>query len=328
MNPRKAAKLAKAEGTEGFEPSGGPKLSKIDGPDFICIGMPKAGTGWLYDQLQYHADFWMPPVKELHYLNKEFPNMGNFARRLDRAKDPKKAARREKKLKEENLLPRRRPRNARDEAFLKESMELADKPRDIERYCALFRYKDGLLSGDITPGYIQLEPEIIEQIAERLPDTKIIFMVRDPVAREWSHLCMLYRSERKHAFDTAELETEDRFREFLRKSMKIQNRVLPTKVFENWKTHAPRMDFRYFLFDDLVARGDEVRREIITYVGGDPDKPSSELGATYNRKASAPKLPFTDTCKSVLVDFFKDELKACATVFGAQARNWPTQYGL
>ena len=39
------------------------------GPDFICIGMQKAGTGWAYDQLQYHPDFWMPPVKEIHYLD-------------------------------------------------------------------------------------------------------------------------------------------------------------------------------------------------------------------------------------------------------------------
>jgi hypothetical protein len=35
-----------------------------DGPDFLCVGVPKAGTGWLFDQLNAHPDFWMPPVKE------------------------------------------------------------------------------------------------------------------------------------------------------------------------------------------------------------------------------------------------------------------------
>src|SRR5207245_8007632 len=39
------------------------------GPDFLCVGAHKGGTTWLYQQLDSHPDFWMPPVKELHYLD-------------------------------------------------------------------------------------------------------------------------------------------------------------------------------------------------------------------------------------------------------------------
>src|SRR5215471_4218872 len=38
-------------------------------PDFLCVGAQKAGTSWLYQQLEPHPDFWMPPLKELHYLD-------------------------------------------------------------------------------------------------------------------------------------------------------------------------------------------------------------------------------------------------------------------
>ena len=38
-------------------------------PDFLCVGAQKAGTSWLYQQLEPHPDFWMPPVKELHYFD-------------------------------------------------------------------------------------------------------------------------------------------------------------------------------------------------------------------------------------------------------------------
>ena len=38
-------------------------------PDFLCVGAQKAGTSWLYRQLEPHPDFWMPPVKEFHYLD-------------------------------------------------------------------------------------------------------------------------------------------------------------------------------------------------------------------------------------------------------------------
>src|SRR5436309_1488729 len=56
--------------------------STAEGPDFICVGMPKAGTDWLLDQVQYHPDFWMPPVKGLHYLNRGRPGLKDAERRL------------------------------------------------------------------------------------------------------------------------------------------------------------------------------------------------------------------------------------------------------
>ena len=35
-------------------------VPRRSGPDFICIGMQKAGTRWLYQQLRGHPEFWMP----------------------------------------------------------------------------------------------------------------------------------------------------------------------------------------------------------------------------------------------------------------------------
>jgi len=38
-------------------------------PDFLGIGAQKSGTTWLYQNLAAHPQIWMPPVKELHYLD-------------------------------------------------------------------------------------------------------------------------------------------------------------------------------------------------------------------------------------------------------------------
>jgi hypothetical protein len=62
-------------------------MSATSGPDFICIGMQKAGTGWLFDQLQYHPDFWMPPIKEIHYLDRDPPVMGNALKLLAKSRN-------------------------------------------------------------------------------------------------------------------------------------------------------------------------------------------------------------------------------------------------
>ena len=40
-------------------------------PDFIGIGTQKAGTTWLYDMLAQNPSVWLPPLKELHYFDRQ-----------------------------------------------------------------------------------------------------------------------------------------------------------------------------------------------------------------------------------------------------------------
>ena len=42
-----------------------------DAPHFIGIGAQKAGTTWLYRNLQEHPEVWLPPEKELHYFDEK-----------------------------------------------------------------------------------------------------------------------------------------------------------------------------------------------------------------------------------------------------------------
>src|SRR5437868_2391858 len=110
----------------------GEGMATTEGPDFICVGMPKAGTGWLYDQLKHHPDFWLPPVKELNYLNNSRPALTNIKRsyKLGQAKA--------------NRLRKRahRPKwDDRDFAFLEDAFALAKHERDIARYATVFRHK-------------------------------------------------------------------------------------------------------------------------------------------------------------------------------------------
>src|ERR1700757_3086986 len=88
--------------------------SDADGarPDFLCVGAHKSGTTWLYQQLDSHPDFWMPPVKELHYFDQ--------LSRVQRAAHP-------------------RCRDERDDRFLKQLKSLsAETSIALENYGRLF----------------------------------------------------------------------------------------------------------------------------------------------------------------------------------------------
>jgi Sulfotransferase family len=267
------------------------------GPDFLCIGAHKAGTTWLYQQLDSHPDFWMPPVKELHYFDQ--------LSRVQRAAHP-------------------RCRDERDRRFLERLKSLsAEAGIDLENYGRLFEPKASLFSGDISPNYSTLSDEVIREIVGYFPNLKVIFLVRDPVERVWSHLSMEVHYRQIEPFDVTNIDEVNR--NLLRRGMLLRSH--PSAVVARWKRYVDSEQFRVYFFDDLQRNPAELRRSILRFLGADPDKPSGRLNADYNSWTRMEKLPLTNKVRSHLAQFFKKELKTCAARLGGPARDWPARYG-
>jgi len=267
------------------------------GPDFLCVGAHKGGTTWLYQQLDSHPDFWMPPVKELHYLDQ--------LSRVQRTSPP-------------------RCRDERDLRFLENIRILsAEQHMDLERYAQLFEPKASLLSGDISPNYSTLSNEVIRRVVGYFPNLKVIFLARDPVERVWSHLSMEVRYRQIEPFDATDIDQVNR--NLLRRGMLL--RSYPSAIVARWKRNVHPDRFRIYFFDDLKRNPTELRCSILRFLGADPDKPSRRVTTDYNSWAGMEKLPLTDKVRSHLAQFFKKELKTCAARLGGPARDWPARYG-
>jgi hypothetical protein len=269
--------------------------------------MPKAGTGWLYDQLSHHPDFWMPPGKELHYLNQDSTKAKLFKRYLE----------------DWDRTVRYGQRNGltwgeRELTFLRDIVSCVEKPMDIDRYAGLFRHKGNLLSGDISPGYGTLENERIREIAASLPETKIILLVREPVSRAWSRLC---HAERAGQFDVSLLDDPAKFADFIRRSHHTRA-FFATKIIRQWSRYYSDTQFRVILFDDIVQRSGETLREILNFVGADPSK-AGTLPTDYNRKSRLRKLEMPDPIRKILAEHFDEEVRACSKLLRGAARAWP-----
>ena len=266
-------------------------------PDFLCAGVHKGGTTWLYQQLDSHPDFWMPPLKELHYFDQ--------LSRVPRSSSP-------------------RCRDERDRRFLEGINSLSAKPNiDFEHYAQLFEPKGPLLSGDISPNYSTLSNKVIRRIVGYFPELKVIFLTRDPVERVWSHLSMEVHYHQIEAFDVTDIDEVNR--NLLRRGLLL--RSYPSAVVARWKRYVHPDRFRIYFFDDLQRNPTELRRSILDFLGADPDKPASRMSAEDNSWAGMEKLPLTDKVRSHLAQFFKKELKTCAARLGGAARDWPARYG-
>ena len=272
-------------------------LTEAPGPDFLCIGAHKAGSTWLYQQLDSHPDFWMPPVKELHYFDQ--------LSRVQRAARP-------------------RCTDERDLRFLKRLRSLSAEPGiDLENYGRLFEPKASLRSGDISPNYSTLSNKVIRQVVGYFQNLKVLFLARDPVERVWSHLSMEVHYRQIEPFDVTNIDEVNR--NLLRRGMLL--RSYPSAVVARWKRYVHPEQFRVYFFDDLQSNPAELRRSILCFLGADPDKPSSRLTANHNSWTRMEKLPLTNKVRSHLAKFFKNELKTCAARLGGPARDWPARYG-
>jgi hypothetical protein len=276
---------------------GNRSLTGDAGPDFLCVGAHKGGTTWLYQQLDSHPDFWMPPIKELHYFDQ--------LSRVQRTSPP-------------------RCRDERDLRFLENIRILSAEPHaDLEHYAELFEPKASLLSGDVSPNYSTLNNEVIRRVVGYFPNLKVIFLARDPVERVWSHLSMEVRYRQIEPFDVTDIDQVNR--NLLRRGMLL--RSYPSAIVARWKRYVHPDRFRVYFFDDLERNPTELRRSIVNFLGADPDKPSRRMTADSNSWAGMEKLRLTDKVRSHLAQFFKKELKTCAAQLGGPAKEWPARYG-
>ena len=239
----------------------------------------------------------MPPVKELHYLDKL-----NRTRRFDPP----------------------RSKDECDSCFLESMKNLsAQSYIDLQNYGELFRHKGALLSGDISPSYSTLNDEVIERVANYFHNTKVIFIARDPVDRAWSQLSMGVRLGMISRFDAT--DAEEVIRNLLNPGVLI--RSYPSKVVARWKRYVRPEFFRVYFFDDLEENPAELRRSVLLFLGGDPNKPSGKLKPDDNRDAAKKKLRLTVKVRARIAQFFEPELKACAAELGGPAKRWPARYG-
>ena len=143
-------------------------------PNFLMVGAQKCGTPSLYYYLKQHPQIYMSPVKEAHFFDVEEGEKPDF-RRASHSSRPVSG---------------------------------------IEDYRALFAgVKDETAIGEASPSYVYI-PEAPRRIRSRLPDAKLIAILRDPADRAYSAFLHTSRSGREPLTDFAQAlrEEEDRIR--------------------------------------------------------------------------------------------------------------------
>lgn len=157
------------------------------------VGAPKCGTTWMHRYLAAHPDCHFRALKELHYFD-TLTDLG-FDWLLDSLED--RAGSLEQYSK--NVQGDERERSLRELVDTRDYLALMGQRTDDRLGYSRFLMNgkgNKTLVGDITPAYALLPAKVLREMAGMTTRTRFVYLLREPVARLWSHVRMTVEQEK------------------------------------------------------------------------------------------------------------------------------------
>ena len=286
-------------------------------PTFLGIGAQKAGTTWLESNLRKHPAIYMPPRKELHYFDRStsYPSPSVLSsdllstRIFGREPDQQLWRKDLKRCLKRNVL---RP-NWQQASW---DFNYYFSRYDDDWYASLFRQGKGKVRGEITPAYSILEPRDIECVYQLMPNTKILFIIRNPIDRDWSASRYAMTKKGKKLDDCS---TND----FLQILEEHHHRIRGdyVRTIQNWKAHFPEDQFFIGFFEDIIQQPREFLLNVFKFLGVE----TSEKHVTSSSSEKFNVSPQKDIPPEVKVFLTKrhyEQIQTLSTMLGGRVTEW------
>ena len=203
-------------------------------PSFFVVGAAKAGTTTLYHYLSNHPEVFIPSkVKETNFFALEG-----------------------------------RPADFTDVGSINYNK---NSVHDEQAYAKLFESGSGKLCGEVCPLYLY-SPMAAQAIARRVPDAKIIILLRDPAERAFSayrHM-QAYGSEKAKCFEDA-LSMED---QHIADNWQFNSHYIASSRYRQqvgrYMDAFPPENVLVIDFADIKERLDETLQEVQLFLGLSP----------------------------------------------------------
>ena len=277
-------------------------------PDFIGIGAQKAGTTWLHRNLQAHPQIHMPR-KEVHYFDRKIQDhSGVVSRLIGRSRDAEQWRRQVRQIPKQL---------AKSPSFqeLRWNFRYYMRPYDDRWYAQIFESKKEKVSGEITPAYSVLKKERIAHVHRLMPETKLIFFMRNPIERVWSHTVMSFDKVEKGS------ATAVSDKELLRKierdsSWKLSNYI---RTLENWGSFYPEERIFVGFLEDVHFFPEELLRRLFDFLEVEPHFDERLVGKKIHTRSDA-TMPTSVAIQ--LAKNFHAEISRLGERFGGYAAFW------
>jgi hypothetical protein len=217
-------------------------------PNFFIVGAPKAGTTSLYHYLAQHPDIYMSPLKEPSYFSLEL-RPGNF--------ETKARAEVERSIEEVRRYVYGSMTEKRSNGLVCE----------WEDYLHLFaRATNQRAIGEASVSYLWSKTAA-EGISSRIPNAKIIMILRAPQERAFSH----YQQK------ITDGSLTQSFRDYVKASLSVSGEYISVyrpfleiglyaEQVQRYLAHFPRERVGIWIYEETKARPREFMRELLEFL--------------------------------------------------------------
>ena len=161
----------------------------------MCVGATKAGTTWVHDQLSAHPDCYLRTIKEYHYFSTFEP--AHWDKKIAETETEIAA------LESTAVLTAYETRRLDDlRSFLPVILPRTVDPAAFGAYLRAAPAGTKLV-GDFTPVYSIMQGKFLQPIKAMGGALKVIYLMRDPLSRLWSHIRMSAARTSPNTFDAA-----------------------------------------------------------------------------------------------------------------------------
>ncbi|WEX10239.1 sulfotransferase domain-containing protein [Chelativorans sp. AA-79] len=221
---------------------------------YINAGAMKAGTTWLLHLLKSNKRIMTTPVKEVDYfsyVHTEYKLIGYDARkgRVSRIISSMSENVSNKEL---------------SDLFSWLSYYLRKDIDDYWYYSLFQNYEDAKYIADLSNTYCHLPVSGWEHVKKFDPDTRITFIMRDPVQRTLSHLKfeMMFSGQNKRIDRISNKEILD-----FAKKTDVYKRSSYSETINNILSVFPREQFRYYIFEEIMSDKDAFAKDLSEFLG-------------------------------------------------------------
>lgn len=294
-------------------------------PNFIGIGAMRSGTTWLTNQLRQHPQIWMPPIKELHYFD-DVERRTGIAKKLPLAK----TVNMRKKSVLRCLIGNSSDHGGDDLKW----QQLWRNPalplwhvrfhscflfgqRNENWYKACFAPQPGQVAGEIDPNYGPLHPRTIARIREIMPELRIIFMIRDPIDRAWSHFLKKLRDTNRPLETVSEAEYIEHFESNFSLSRGCYSSILST-----WSQYYPPEQICIGYYDEIIKSPKGLLLRIFEFLNVEASAVhiSEKIHGRLNSSTKFRQIP--PHLERHLAEIYREEVENMSEKAGSYARNW------
>jgi Sulfotransferase family len=275
----------------------------------LSIGAMKAGTTWLYDKLKQHPEVAFSYEKEVHYFAHKYGVAGSLSP--------------DKRIRRMHSAMRKGLRQGDDTASLLKKLDwytgyLAD-PLDDDWFLRLFgeATHGAQYLADFSNLNCHLEPTHWQEVFAKFPQTRILYIMRDPVKRIWSHYKYHLQFSGSELRKTPEINNK-LFQATLKKDWFRRNADY-AKVISGLRDVVSPENFLLIYFEDMVSEPLATLGIIEKFLGVSHHSfPGSDLS---EKKNASVDVPMPIEWRLQVVDLYRDEFKRIREA-GVWHRTW------